>query len=121
MSVQIIIMILAVDFDGTIVEHRYPEIGNEIKGAFECLLNLKDRGHKIVLWTCRSGESLNEAVEYCRMKGLVFDAVNDNIADLGFKPLPKIYADKYIDDRNVFTTIDYDFWVALFWELKDKI
>ena len=94
---------IAVDFDGTIVEHKYPEIGKEKLFAFETLLTMQKRGFKIILWTVRSGERLEEAVEFCRDKGLEFYAVNKNypeeVIDENFER--KIEADIYIDDRNV--------------------
>ena len=69
-------MTIAVDFDGTIVEHRYPEIGEEIPFATETLkMLIKDR-HRLILWSVREGELLNEAVEWCRQRGVEFYAVN---------------------------------------------
>jgi len=99
-------MIFAIDFDGTLVEHKYPEIGEEIPKAFECLKKLKKEGHKLILWTCRYDEGdrkdLTEAVVFCKNKGIEFDAVNANIPGLSFNPYPKIYADIYIDDRALY-------------------
>jgi hypothetical protein len=100
-------MIIAVDFDGTIVNHEFPEIGEEKTGAFQTLISIKKAGHKLILWTCRNDNDpalhgrrvLTEAVEFCASKGIVFDAVNSNIAGIGFNPYPKIYADLYIDNR----------------------
>ena len=100
-------MIIAIDFDGTIVEHAFPEIGEAIDGAFDALLFLKSQGHQLILWTCRNDNDpalngrkvLSEAVEFCRERGLEFDAVNANVPGLGFNPTPKVYADIYIDDR----------------------
>lgn len=100
-------MIIAVDFDGTIVEHRFPEIGEPIDNAFEALMTFKEEGHQLILWTCRNDDDpalngrkvLTEAVEFCRARGLEFDAVNANVPGLGFNPSPKVYADVYIDDR----------------------
>jgi hypothetical protein len=100
-------MIIAVDFDGTIVEHKFPEIGEIIPMAFEVLKEWQGNGHKLILWTCRNNTDpalkgrkvLDEAIEFCKAKGLVFDAVNENIKGLGFCPKPKVYADWYIDDR----------------------
>lgn len=97
-------MIIAVDFDGTIVEHRYPEIGKEILFAFDTLKALHQQGHKLILWTFRSGKELDEAVAYCKENGLTFYAVNANSPVEVFNPdtiSRKIYADLYIDDRNV--------------------
>lgn len=96
-------MKIAVDFDGTIVENLYPDIGEEKVFAFETLKQLQKRGHQIILWTYRSGKELDDAVEFCRKHGLEFYAVNNNYPEE--KPsdgLPrKINADVYIDDRNL--------------------
>lgn len=99
-------MIIAVDFDGTIVEHRFPAIGHERPGAFAVLKQLANEGHRLILWTVREGEALEDAVEYCRVRGLHFDSVNSNVPQNammdGFKPLSgKVKADIYIDDRNL--------------------
>ena len=94
---------IAVDFDGTLVEHQYPEIGKEKLFAFETLREMQKKGFKLILWTVRSGEMLEEAVEFCRNKGVEFYAVNKNypeeVIDDGF--VRKIEADIYIDDRNI--------------------
>ena len=98
-------MIIAVDFDGTIVEHRYPAIGAEIPFAIETLKKLVQEQHRLILWTVRKGKLLEEAVEFCRKRGLEFYAVNRNYpeeteeqADKGSR---KLKADIWIDDRNV--------------------
>ena len=65
---------IAVDFDGTIVEHQYPEIGKEKLFAFEALQEMQKKGFKLILWTVRSGKRLEEAVEFCRNKGVEFYA-----------------------------------------------
>ena len=69
---------IAVDFDGTIVEHEYPEIGKEKLFAFQTLKELEKMGARIILWTFRSGKELDDAVEYCMKNGLEFYAVNKN-------------------------------------------
>lgn len=96
-------MIIAVDFDGTIVEHRYPEIGNVIPNSFKVLKKLKADGHILLLWTYRSGEELEKAIKYCKKNGVEFHAVNNNSPDEEFDMTysRKIYADLYIDDRNI--------------------
>ena len=103
-------MIVAVDFDGTIVEHRYPHIGNLIPGSIDYLKKFKDAGIKLVLWTCRAEEDLNQAVEFCRSHGIEFDAVNKDISNIGLSGAisPKIYADFYIDDRAMLYPVDWD-------------
>lgn len=95
--------IIAVDFDGTIVEHAYPKIGKEMLFAFATLKALQNKGHKLILWTFRDGALLDEAVEYCRQNGIEFYAVNksypEEVYDLSISR--KINADLFIDDRNV--------------------
>ena len=97
-------MTIAIDFDGTIVEHRYPKIGNEIPFATDTLkMLIKDR-HRLILWTVREGKLLDEAVEWCRERGVDFYAVNrdypeEDAAHHGFSR--KVKADLFIDDRNL--------------------
>ena len=96
--------IIAVDFDGTIVEDRYPEIGKPQLFAFETLLKLQEEGHRLILWTYRVNEKLDAAVAFCREKGLEFYAVNESYP--GENPADpensrKIHADLFIDDRNL--------------------
>ncbi|MFO7999650.1 MAG: hydrolase [Marinilabilia sp.] len=96
-------MVIAVDFDGTIVEHRYPEIGKEKLFAFETLKAFQEQGHLLVLWTFRTGDELEAAVEFCRQNGLEFYAVNKSFPEEEFDGTMsrKISADVFIDDRNV--------------------
>lgn len=99
-------MIIAVDFDGTIVEHDYPRIGKEKPFALETLRNLSRQGHKIILWTARDGALLDEAVEFCRKGGVEFYAINSNTPQKGLNFgksgfSAKVTADVYIDDRNI--------------------
>ncbi len=94
---------IAVDFDGTIVEHKYPDIGDEMVFATETLKALQDKGHRLILWTYRTGDLLEEAVQYCKKRGIEFYAVNKNYPEEVFdKKAPrKLNADIFIDDRNV--------------------
>lgn len=94
---------IAVDFDGTIVENRYPEIGKPILFAVETLLKLQEEGHHLILWTYRNGTSLDEAVYFCRKKGISFYAVNKSYPEELFDTSlsRKIQADYFIDDRNI--------------------
>ncbi|HLN21541.1 MAG TPA: hypothetical protein VK213_10655 [Bacteroidales bacterium] len=95
---------IAVDFDGTIVEHEYPAIGKEKLFAFQTLKELERKGALLILWTFRTGKELDEAVEFCRKNGLEFYAINKNYPEEVFDELKvsrKINADIYIDDRNV--------------------
>ena len=99
-------MVIAVDFDGTIVEHRYPEIGKELPFAIATLKKLQAERHLLILWTVREGKLLDEAVEFCRRRGLEFYAVNANNPDEQVPshpscPCRKLQADLFIDDRNV--------------------
>lgn len=95
--------VIAVDFDGTIVEHDYPKIGKEMLFAFATLKELNRKGHKLILWTIRTGHLLDEAVEYCRKNGVEFYAVNKNFPEevLTENTSRKLNADIFIDDRNV--------------------
>jgi hypothetical protein len=94
---------IAVDFDGTIVEHQYPEIGREKLFAFRTLKELEKKGARLILWTIRTGKELDEAVEYCRRNGIEFYAVNKNYPEEVFNDSVsrKIDADIYIDDKNI--------------------
>jgi hydroxymethylpyrimidine pyrophosphatase-like HAD family hydrolase len=98
------VLTIAVDFDGTIVEHKYPVIGEEMLFAFSTLKALEKEGHRLILWTYRAGKELDEAVEYCKKNGIEFYAVNKNYPEEKFESETmsrKIIADVYIDDRNV--------------------
>jgi hypothetical protein len=94
---------IAVDFDGTIVEHDYPAIGKEMLFAFRTLKELEKMGARLILWTFRAGKELDEAVEFCRKNGIEFYAVNKNYPEEVFDDTisRKINADIYIDDKNV--------------------
>src|SRR6056297_88444 len=96
-------MKIAVDFDGTIVDHEYPEIGKPKLFAFETLKALQDKGVSLILWTFRAGKELEEAVEFCKKNGIEFYAVNKNYPEEIFDDSisRKINADIYIDDRNI--------------------
>ena len=94
---------IAVDFDGTIVEHDYPKIGKEKLFAFQTLKELEKRGARLILWTFRSGTELEEAVKFCKMNGIEFYAVNKNYPEeiMDDSVSRKIDADIYIDDKNL--------------------
>ena len=99
-------MTIAVDFDGTIVEHKYPEIGEERPFAIDTLkMLIKDR-HKLILWSVREGKLLDDAVEWCRQRGVEFYAVNKDYPEE--KPENNQHysrklnsIDIFIDDRNI--------------------
>ncbi|HSI70034.1 MAG TPA: hypothetical protein VK941_07365 [Gillisia sp.] len=97
------ILTIAVDFDGTIVENRYPGIGKPVLFAFETLKKLQQEGHHLILWTYRSGKELEEAVYFCRSKGLDFYAINKSYPEEIYEESisRKIQADVFIDDRNI--------------------
>jgi hypothetical protein len=90
--------IIAVDFDGTCVEHNYPAIGMEVEGAVDVLRTLNKRGHRIILNTMRSGEKLDAAVKWFRDRKVELWAVNRNPEQEEWTSSPKVYADLYIDD-----------------------
>ena len=98
-------MTIAVDFDGTIVTHEYPKIGKPIPFAFATLKKLQEERHQIILWTAREGELLDQAVAFCKEKGLEFYAVNSNYPEEPnmqsvLRPR-KLTVDLFIDDRNL--------------------
>ena len=98
-------MIIAVDFDGTIVEHRYPAIGEERPFAVETLKMLIRDHHKLILWSVREGELLDEAIQWCRARGVEFYAVNRDYPEEDPRHNQhfsrKLKADYFIDDRNI--------------------
>ena len=97
-------MIIAVDFDGTIVKHEYPRIGKEIPFAIDTLKRLqKSPEYQLILWTVRQGVELQEAVDYCKNRGLEFYAVNSNYPEelAEYNEPRKLKADLFIDDRNL--------------------
>ena len=100
--------IACIDFDGTIVHHRFPDIGEPLPGAFDVMKELKEAGWVLVLNTCREDEKrpyLSEAIAYCKENGVVFDGVNSTPLDFEFRPehspRRKAYGNVYIDDRNL--------------------
>lgn len=96
-------MIIAVNFDGTIVEDKYPEIGEPKLFAFDTLKMLQKKQHQLVLWTPRTGQKLQEAVEFCKENGVEFYAVNKSYFEEKYdKSISrKISADVFIDHRNI--------------------
>ena len=96
-------LIIAIDFDGTIVEDAYPDIGKPRLFAFETLKKLTEDGHRLILWTYRYGQRLDEAVAFCKKHGVEFYAVNKSFPEEEFdnSKSRKIHADLFIDDRNI--------------------
>lgn len=94
---------IAVDFDGTLVENQYPKIGKPVLFAFETLKQLQQEGNRLILWTYRHGSELDDAVAFCKQKGITFYAVNKSFPEEEFDETQsrKILADIYIDDRNI--------------------
>ena len=96
-------MFICVDFDGTIVDHRYPEIGQPVPGAVKWLKLLHRQGARLILFTMRSdggvaGNALTDALDYLRSEGVELFAVNENPGQQEWTSSPKVYADVYIDD-----------------------
>ncbi|MDD2425929.1 MAG: hypothetical protein PHP30_08125 [Bacteroidales bacterium] len=112
-------MFIAVDFDGTIVKHKYPLIGEEIPFAIDTLKLIQyELKHHLILWTVREGNLLKEAVEFCRERGLEFYAINQNHPEDSPSSSPrKLMADMFIDDRNFGGMPD---WGFIFNSLKER-
>lgn len=94
--------VFAVDFDGTLCENAWPEIGPPNYEVIDWLKYLREKGHKVILWTCREGMHLVDAIVWCADHGLFFDAVNDNLEEHKRRyrnNSRKIFADYYIDDK----------------------
>lgn len=91
-------LIIAIDFDGTCVEHCYPTIGCEVEGAVEVLRDLQQRGHRLILYTVRSGATLEAAISWFKERRITLWGVNLNIEQRRWSESPKVYADYYIDD-----------------------
>lgn len=115
---------IAIDFDGTIVEDEYPNIGKPKLFAFETLLKLQDHGHRLILWTYRHGRELEQAVAYCEENGLSFYAINKSFPEEEFDPKysRKINADLFIDDRNIEGLMGWgEIYQKLIGELEDSM
>ena len=108
---------------GTIVTHDYPNIGKNI-GAFKVLKRLQDAGYSIYLWTMRSGQQLQEAVDYCTANGLTFKGINANEHQHKWTQSPKLFANLYIDDAALGTPLTFDEKISsrpfVDWEEVDK-
>lgn len=101
--------IIAVDFDGTIFTNAWPDIGEPIKSTIDALKREQRSGSKIILWTNRMGDKLQEAIDACKKQGIEFDAVNDNLPEIieAFGDnCRKIFANEYWDDRAIKATKD---------------
>lgn len=97
--------IVAVDFDGTLAETKFPEIIKPIRKMIKHCIQLQKEGAILILYTCRNGKDLQDAVEWCAAQGLIFDYVNENttenIAKYGGGDTRKIFAHEYIDDKSI--------------------
>lgn len=115
-------MVIAVDFDGTIVEHRYPEIGVERPFATQALKMLIEDQHQLILWTVREGKLLDDAVEWCRKRGVEFWAINKDYPEEEKSKNQhysrKLKADLWIDDRNVGGLLD---WGTIYRMVKEGL
>jgi len=100
-------LLIAVDFDGTIVTHAYPLIGKDI-GAFDVLNRLQDMGALIILNTIRSGSELTAAIDFCKSMGLIFYGINSNPEQKAWSDSPKVYANIYIDDAALGCPLKFD-------------
>lgn len=117
-------LIIAVDFDGTIVEDQYPKIGKPLIFAFDTLKKLQSKGHRLILWTYRRGSSLDEAVAFCKQNGIVFYAVNKSFPEEEFDGTysRKIHADLFVDDRNFGGMRDWgDIYLTLVGDNNDQL
>ena len=96
-------LIAAVDFDGLLVKNKFPEIGEIRQPMFNAVKLLQKNGWKIILWSCRTGDMLKDAVEFCVQHGLVPDAVNENLKEVREyfgSDTRKVFANMYLDDRS---------------------
>jgi len=111
--------IIAVDFDGTLCENAWPGIGEARAGVIDYVLGQQMTGAKIILWTNRRGEKLEEAVRWCAARGLAFDAVNENLPEVIERfggDTRKVFAHEYLDDRAVLPDTE-----SLSWEEADAL
>ena len=110
---------IAIDFDGTIVDDDYPGIGKPRIFAFETLKKLQEDGHRLILWTYRSGLKLEDSVKFCKDNGIEFYAVNKSFPEeqFDYTKSRKIHADIFIDDRNLRGILG---WGEIYQKLTNK-
>lgn len=99
---------IGIDFDGTMVTHKYPAIGEPLDFAIETVIKLQEAGHKIILYTMRSGERLEQAVEYMEENLIDLYGINENKSQKHWTDSPKIFANLYIDDAALGTPMDFE-------------
>ena len=116
-------MTIAVDFDGTIVENKYPEIGKELPFAIHTLQLLQEEGNRLILFTSREGDLLDEAIAFCHERGLDFYSVNSNDPPEAMFPRhsAKVIADVYIDDRSFPFGRNQILWKVYLWLMDRKL
>ena len=114
--------IIAIDFDGTIVEDKFPQIGELKEGARATINALKHEGYFIIIWTCRTGAKMLEAEAFLRKEGVLFDVINEsspaNLAKYEGRDTRKVYAHIYIDD-NAVTPLPH--WDEIYQLVHDKL
>jgi len=115
-------MIIAIDFDGTIVEDQFPCIGEMVEGAKEAINRLKEEGYYIIIWTCRSHIRLLEAIEWLAKQGIHYDKINEscptNVERYSGIDTRKVYADIYIDDKMLGKLPTWD---EIYWIVRDLL
>ena len=115
-------MIIAIDFDGTIVKDQFPAIGEMVEGAKEAINQLKKDGYYIIIWTCRSHVRLLEALEWLAKQGIHYDKINEscpaNVEKYSGIDTRKIYADIYIDDKML---VKLPTWDEIYWIVRDLL
>ena len=97
--------VFAIDFDGTLCENAWPAIGEPLYDMINWVRKLKRLNHKLILWTCREGMPLVDAIVWCADQGIFFDAINDNLEEHKIRfggNSRKIMADYYVDDKGVY-------------------
>lgn len=97
-------MTYAIDFDGTLCESAWPEIGSPKMEIIQKVIKLKEEGHELILWSCRTGQLLTNAINFCLEHGITFDAINENLQehiDHFGEDCRKIHADYYLDDKAI--------------------
>ena len=115
-------MIIAIDFDGTIVTDQFPEVGELVAGAKDAINQLYKDGYTIIIWSCRTGSKKAKAIEFLVKQGVKFHYFNEscfeNLKQYNFVDTRKVYADLYIDDRMLFKLPTWD---EIYWIVRDLV
>lgn len=101
-------LIIAVDFDGTVVKHKYPAVGETVEGSVETLKKIVEKGNRILLWTMRHDKELEDAVKWFEENGIPLFGVNNNPEQKSWTESPKAYAQIYIDDSALGCPMKFD-------------